>query len=73
MLAKSIWEFVFSMPQIAVIMGCLIPIVAILGSFWYKAQQVRSENELKRTLVERGMTVEEIERVIAVKQSGDKR
>ena len=70
MLADSIWEMVFDMPQIAVIMGCLVPIVGIIASCWYKAQRARSENELKRSMVERGMSADEIERVMAAHATG---
>lgn len=38
-----------------------IPVVA---SYWYKASVRNSENELKRSMVERGMSAEEIERII---------
>ena len=38
MLAYSFLESVFDIPQLAIIMGCLIPISAILGYFWYEAQ-----------------------------------
>ena len=69
MLAGNIWESVFRMPQIAVIMGCLIPIVGIVGGYWYKTQKVRAENALKRMLVERGMSADEIERIIAARPS----
>ncbi len=65
MLASSLWESAFRMPQIAIIMGCLIPIVGIIASFWYKAQKVRSEHQLKRTLIERGASADEIERILA--------
>ena len=65
MLAYSLWESIFRLPQIAVIMGCLVPIAAILGSFWYKAQKNKQDNDLKRTMLERGMSAEEIERVIS--------
>ena len=65
MLAYSVWESVFRMPQIAVIMGCLIPIAAILGNFWYKAKKDKQDNDLKRSMLERGMSAEEIERVIS--------
>ncbi len=65
MLAEQAWQVIFGMPQIAIIMGCLIPIVSIIASFWYKAQKVRSEHELKRKLVDRGLSVDEIERIIA--------
>ncbi len=65
MLASSLWESAFQMPQIAIIMGCLIPIVSIIASYWYKAQKVRSEHQLKRTLIERGASAAEIERILA--------
>ena len=65
MLASNIWELVFRMPQIAIIMGCLIPIVGIISGYWYKIQKVRAELHLKRTLAERGMSADEIERIVA--------
>ena len=69
MLADQAWEKIFEMPQIAVAgglaIGCLIAIAGIIASYWYKAQQLRSDNVLKRTLVERGLSVDEIERIIA--------
>ena len=65
MLAYSIWESIFRIPQLPIIMGCLIPIVAIICSFWYKAQKVRSDKELKLSMLQRGMSAEEIERVIS--------
>ena len=67
MLAGQGWHVIFGMPQIAVIMGCLIPIAGIIASAWYKAQKVRSENELKRTLVEQGLSADDIERIIRSK------
>ena len=48
------------MPQIAIVMGCLIPIVDIIAGYWYKAQKVRSENQLKRSMIERGMSATDI-------------
>lgn len=69
MLAADAWQKMFEMPQIAIIVGCifgcLIPIAGIIASFWYKAQKVQSENELKRTMVDRGMSADEIERILA--------
>ena len=60
MLAEIIWNE----NTLAIVMTFSVPIVAILGSFWYKVERLRSENELKRSMVERGMSVEEIERVL---------
>ncbi len=65
MLAEQLWHKIFGMPQIAIIMGRLIPIVGIIASYWYKAEKLRSENALKRTLAERGLSADEIERIIA--------
>ena len=67
MLAGSAWQVIFGMPQIAVIMGCLVPIAGIIASAWCKAQNVQSENELKRTLVEQGLSADDIERIIRAK------
>jgi len=67
MLADSMWARMMEMPQIAIIMGSLIPIVGLIANFWYRAHKVQSENQLKRTLVERGMSADEIERVIAAR------
>ena len=65
MLAASGWHVIFGMPQIAIIMGCLIPIAGVIATYWAKAQKVQSDNMLKRSLVERGLSVDEIERIMA--------
>lgn len=67
MLAGQAWQVIFGMPQIAVIMGCLIPIAGIIAGAWCKAQHVRSEHDLKRTLVEQGLSADDIVRIIAAK------
>lgn len=65
MLAEAPWASMFHMPQIAIVMGCLTGMAAILGAFWYRIERVKSNNELKRSLVERGMPADEIERIMA--------
>ena len=65
MLAYSFLESIFGIPALPIIMGCLIPISAILGYFWYSAQKNKQNNDLKLSMLERGMSVEEIERVIS--------
>lgn len=67
MLAEFAWNQLLKMPNIAVIMGCLIPITGAIAAAWYHIEKVRSENNLKRTLADRGMSAEEIERVIGAK------
>ena len=49
---------------LGILAGCAIPIVAIVGGFWSKTVSDKSKNELKRAMVERGMTADEIERVL---------
>jgi hypothetical protein len=71
MLATGFWELLFDMPQLAIVMGCLIPIVGIAAAYWYHGLKVRSDNDLKRSMVERGMTVEEIERVMSAGSAQD--
>ena len=49
---------------LAIIAGCMIPIVAIVGGLWSKTVREKSKNELKRAMVERGMTADDIELVL---------
>lgn len=65
MLPNQALHWISGMPQVAIVMGCLIPIVGIVAYYWYESQQVRSDNELKRTMVERGLSVDEVERILA--------
>ncbi len=51
-------------PEIlGIIAGCMIAIVAIVASIAGKTIRGRSRNELKRSMVERGMTTDDIVRV----------
>lgn len=60
-------EIVWNEGTLAVVMIFSVPIVAIVASMWQKTEQHRAECELKRSMIERGMSVEEIERVVAAK------
>ncbi len=54
----------------SMIMGVLvfsIPIVAIVGHFWHETIKTRSETELKRQMIEQGMSADDIERVLAAR------
>jgi hypothetical protein len=42
----------------------LIPLAAIIGGFWSGLAKTRSRNALKQSMIERGMSPEEIERVL---------
>lgn len=66
-LAEIVWD-----KQTLSIAGAFsIPLAVIIGSAWYKMNKVRYENELKRSMIERGMSVDEIERVIAAGEKDD--
>lgn len=64
-----------SNPAVApIIMAFAVPIVAIIAYFWHEVLKTRSNNDLKRSMVERGMSAQEIEQVMnaGVKQSTKK-
>ena len=61
------WDRILQPDVLVLVLAFSIPIVAIIGNFWYQAAKTRSENELKRSMVEQGMSAEEIERVIAAR------
>ena len=63
MLAEIIWD----KHTLAVLGAFGVPIVAILMTGWYKIEQMRSTNNLKRKMIERGMSADEICRVIESK------
>jgi len=59
---------IFASPHIVPLAGILAAIVIpVISSAWIKLEKHRQECELKRCLVERGMSVEDIERVLAAR------
>jgi hypothetical protein len=61
LLSGIIWDE----QTLAVVGAFAVPLAAIIGTAWYKLNKVRYENDLKRAMIERGMSVDEIERVIS--------
>lgn len=55
---------IWNLATIGCVMALSIPIVAIIATYWYKWNRSREEIDLKRKMVERGMSAEEIERVL---------
>lgn len=49
---------------ISIIGAMALPIIGVIAFYWHKTAKTLSENELKRSMIERGMSVEEIERVL---------
>lgn len=69
------WDGLFEHDVIVPLAGCAIGLVAVIGYFWSRSVRVKSEAELKRSMIERGMSAEEIERVIDAgtgRKSGEK-
>lgn len=64
MLAEIIWN----QQTLGIVMVFSIPIIAIVGGLWVSLEKARSTNDLKRSMVERGMSVDEIERVMRAGQ-----
>ena len=69
MLAGLDWQSFLKMPQFAIagglLVGFLIAMTGIISHYWFQAKKLRSDNELRRSLVEQGLTVDEIERIMA--------
>ena len=67
-------ERIFSSPSIAaVIMVFAIPIIAIISYYVYTIFKIRSNNELKKSMLERGMSAHDIETVINAGSKPDKK
>jgi len=58
-------EIVWDKQTLSVVGAFSVPLAFIIGTAWYKISKVRYESHLKRSMVERGMSVEEIERVLS--------
>ncbi len=72
--ADSFWKELFRHDDIAFfgcLFGTLVLLVAVpvIASAWRQVAKDRSDAELKRPMIERGMSVEEIERVLRAKSS----
>jgi len=72
--ADSFWHEFFRNHDIA-FFGCLFGMVVlvvavpVIASAWRQVAKDRADADLKRSMIERGMSVEEIERVLRAKSS----
>jgi hypothetical protein len=58
-------QYIFSRPEIAaIVMGCLIPMVIASMGIWAKVRKNRDNNELKQSMLDKGMSADEIEKVM---------
>lgn len=62
-------EFRWSPDTLFVLGMFAVPVTAIVCGAWYKIAKTTSDNELKRSMVERGMSADEIERIMAARTS----
>jgi hypothetical protein len=63
MLGEIIWD----QNSIAVVCVMAVPILVMFSLAWVQVERRKSDNALKQSMVERGMSAEDIERVIAAK------
>lgn len=69
-LAEVDWAAIFqpgNMVFFVAVMGILIPIVAIIGGIYQNIKKHQREVLLKRDMVAKGYSVEEIERILCAK------
>jgi hypothetical protein len=67
-LLASLFDSPVSIPIVAICVAIGVPVVA---HYWFALRRHEMDTELKRSMVERGMSAEEIERVLAAKSAGD--
>ena len=61
LLAEIVWD----KQTLAVVFGCSIPIIAIIAGSWFSIEKMKSNNALKRDMIGRGMSAEEIQAVLS--------
>ncbi len=67
-------DAIFSRPEItALVMVFSVPIVALIAYYWHETLKARSNNELKQSMLDRGMSAQEIEQVINAGSRPDKK
>ena len=69
-LLAAFFDHAEAIPAVAIIVCVGVPVIA---TYWYKLEKHKADTELKRSMVERGMSAEEIERVLAAKAPEDKK
>ena len=57
--------------MVAIVAGCAIPVVAIAGWAVVEIFRIRSAQELKQRMIDKGMAAADIERILAAKVPRD--
>ena len=63
--------FTWDTGSIAILAVMAVPIALFALIFGTKMFQIRSDNELKRRMIDRGMSADEIERILAATSDSD--
>ncbi len=67
------YDLLVQSPEVAVVLGLTITSIAIAGMvIWSNHLKAQSDAELKLNMLDRGMPVDEIERVLAAKSTTPK-
>ena len=61
---------VWNTETIAIVAGCAIPVTAIAGLAIVEIFRIRSSQDLKQRMIDKGMGAADIERILAAKASG---
>jgi hypothetical protein len=64
LLASFNWHYIFDMPNLVLLLGTLIAVCGIGAAAWHKTAIATEQLRLKRMMVERGYSPEEIVRVM---------
>ena len=70
-LADFSWDAFLSGPNAFILIGCAMVVVIVGLSLGFNFARERADAQLKQSMIERGMSVDEIERVIKAR-SDDK-
>ena len=63
MLAELTWNY----ETLKLLLAFSIPIVAIVGGIWYAVERLRVDREMKRDMIRRGMSAEQMQQVLSMK------
>ena len=72
MVAGFTWELIFGMPQIIFVAGGLIGIAGVICAAWCKIEKIRSDKDLKLSMLQRGKSAQEIDQVVSAGGQDDK-
>jgi hypothetical protein len=69
----SKFDSVYLIPLTAIVVGCLTGIICKISDNWRKVRVSEMEFALKQDMLQRGMSADEIDRVLAANSSGKRR